>query len=175
MKVELRKVSINRGLSEETTAFSAEIWIDGVFAGYAKNAGHGGCNDVTILDRKLREKFFAHIKTLPQVKILDDWQPQDEDGFIADLLDRHRQKKTCERQAKTKILAVAADDPRGSYVCFNASYSPEAAARIKAKHPEILCFYNENPEQFLDIILRPEEEPPAAAVTKPKKKAKAGF
>lgn len=45
MKIELRKLKIAEHMSEETTAFTADIFIDGVNAGYAKNSGQGGCTD----------------------------------------------------------------------------------------------------------------------------------
>lgn len=43
MKIELKKLKIAEHMSEETTAFTADIFIDGKEAGYAKNDGHGGC------------------------------------------------------------------------------------------------------------------------------------
>lgn len=42
MKVELKKLAIYQRLSEETTAFSADVWIDGQKVGHAKNDGQGG-------------------------------------------------------------------------------------------------------------------------------------
>lgn len=44
-RIELRKLTIYERMSEETTAFVAEIYIDGVQAGHAKNDGHGGSTD----------------------------------------------------------------------------------------------------------------------------------
>lgn len=46
---ELRHLSVAENLSEETTAFSADIYIDGVRAGYVRNSGHGGGNYPTVL------------------------------------------------------------------------------------------------------------------------------
>lgn len=46
MKIELKKLKIYPLMTEETTAFSANIHVDGVFAGYAKNDGGGGCTDI---------------------------------------------------------------------------------------------------------------------------------
>ena len=52
MKVELKKLKINKELSEETTAFTCEIWAsedrlksETEFVCYARNYGHGGPND----------------------------------------------------------------------------------------------------------------------------------
>ena len=42
MKIELRKVKICKWMSEETTCYQAEIWIDGKKVGDASNEGHGG-------------------------------------------------------------------------------------------------------------------------------------
>ena len=43
---ELRKVKCFPELSEETEAFTAQLWIDGKHVANLKNDGHGGCNDV---------------------------------------------------------------------------------------------------------------------------------
>jgi len=42
MKIELKSIKIAEFLSEETTAFTADIFVDGIKVGYAKNDGHGG-------------------------------------------------------------------------------------------------------------------------------------
>lgn len=66
MQIELRKLSINTRLSEETVCFSADIFIDGTKAGYASNRGHGGSTDYNHLNTdtsrmliKNAEKFCA--------------------------------------------------------------------------------------------------------------------
>ena len=46
MKIELRSVSYNAALSEETMNFHADIWIDGRKAGFAHNHGTGGNTNV---------------------------------------------------------------------------------------------------------------------------------
>lgn len=45
MKIELKNVKDFPDMSEETTAFVADIYVDGVKVAYAKNDGHGGCTD----------------------------------------------------------------------------------------------------------------------------------
>ena len=37
MNIELRKLKIVESMSEETTAFTADIYVDGYKSGYAKN------------------------------------------------------------------------------------------------------------------------------------------
>ena len=42
MRIELRKIDYSASLSQETTPFSADIWIDGIKEGHATNHGQGG-------------------------------------------------------------------------------------------------------------------------------------
>lgn len=45
MKIQVKNIKIYERMSEETTAFTADIFVDGQKVGYAKNDGHGGCSD----------------------------------------------------------------------------------------------------------------------------------
>lgn len=78
MKIELKKIKISEHMSEETTAFTAEIYINGVNAGYAKNDGHGGNTDYRShydedkrkndLNRELIAMAERHCLSLPPIK-----------------------------------------------------------------------------------------------------------
>jgi hypothetical protein len=46
MNIELKKLKVHEDMSEETTAFSAEVWSDGQLVAYAKNIGQGGETDL---------------------------------------------------------------------------------------------------------------------------------
>lgn len=63
MKIELRKFSHYPRLSQETDAFNADVYVDGVKRGTAKNDGHGGPN--MIHPRELNDQIEAYAKTLP--------------------------------------------------------------------------------------------------------------
>ena len=63
MNIQLKRFTTNARLSEETTAFAADVWVDGKKAGYAKNDGHGGSTMVD-LDRSVRDKVEAYGKAL---------------------------------------------------------------------------------------------------------------
>jgi hypothetical protein len=63
MQIELKRFTTNARLSQETTAFAADVWIDGKKVGYAENAGHGG-NTMVHLDPSVRATVEAHGKTL---------------------------------------------------------------------------------------------------------------
>jgi len=70
MKIELKKISVYERLSEETTAFNAEIYADGVNIGYAKNDGQGGCTWYHAHEGKqdLMKKAEEYAKSLPPMK-----------------------------------------------------------------------------------------------------------
>jgi hypothetical protein len=44
--ITLKKLKIIASMSEETTAFTAEVHFNGKLVGFAKNSGRGGCTDV---------------------------------------------------------------------------------------------------------------------------------
>jgi len=63
MKIELKRFTTNARLSQETTAFAADVWVDGKKAGHAENDGHGG-STIVHLDASIRAKVESHGKTL---------------------------------------------------------------------------------------------------------------
>jgi len=70
MKLELKSIHFSEHLSEETNAFTADLWVDGKKVGYCKNDGQGGSTYIWHYEgmrEKLREAE-AYAKTLPDVK-----------------------------------------------------------------------------------------------------------
>lgn len=73
-KLELKKVKLAPSLSEETNAFTGELWVNGKLAARCQNAGHGGSTDYHDTYEipngtelvKLAEDY---CKTLPAVKV----------------------------------------------------------------------------------------------------------
>lgn len=63
MNIELKRFTTNARLSQETTAFAADVWIDGKKVGSAQNDGQGGCTIVR-LDPSVLAKVDSHGKAL---------------------------------------------------------------------------------------------------------------
>jgi hypothetical protein len=64
----LKNFKHHDNMSEETLCFSADVWIGGYKAGYAKNGGYGGQTDIHGYDAKGREllKFASNqIQAMP--------------------------------------------------------------------------------------------------------------
>jgi len=102
MKIELKNIHHSLQLSEETEAFTANIYINGTHAGYAKNSGHGGPTDYYHDNEKGRElirEAEAYCKTLPDKQYPKDEYmeafsvPMNLENYIDELLNNYVEKK----------------------------------------------------------------------------------
>jgi len=105
MKIELKKIHYSEQLSEETHAFTANLYINGTHAGYAKNNGRGGATYYQAKDEKGKvlikeaEKYCAELPAKnTEDKSLDDlsWD-MDLAQIIDDLLYLYLEKKEIDR------------------------------------------------------------------------------
>jgi len=104
MKIELKKISFNERMSEETNCFVADLYINGKKVGYAENRGTGGPTDYRGDTKEANDvirEAEAHFKSLPKVWIKEynfEHQPTLEsaidDCFEAYLKEREAKKKT---------------------------------------------------------------------------------
>lgn len=102
MNIELKKIHHSIQLSRETEAFTADLYIKNIHAGYAENSGHGGPTDYHHKDEKGRELILeaeAYCKALPPMHYPADKYMEafsidmDLEHFIDDLLNKHVEKK----------------------------------------------------------------------------------
>ncbi len=102
MNIELKNIKHFPSLSEETEAFTANIYINGVQAGHAKNNGHGGSTDYYHNDEKGRELIHqaeAYCKGLPDKQFPKDQYmeafsiPMSLEQYIDDLVNSYIEKK----------------------------------------------------------------------------------
>lgn len=82
MKIELKNIKEHKGLSQETPAYTARVYVDGKPAVDVSNDGHGGC------DYQYAIKGAAHTveeindwckANLPKIEFGDDYPPMDQD------------------------------------------------------------------------------------------------
>jgi hypothetical protein len=106
MKIELKRISFSERMSEETSCFVADIYIDGKKVGSCKNDGRGGCTEYhgnTKADNELIEKAEEYCKTLPKIKsslgvpfgVLE--YDMTFEGVIDDLLEAHLKAKDLQK------------------------------------------------------------------------------
>ncbi len=129
MKIELRNVKHSPSLSQETAAYTADVWVNGVKRGTARNQGTGGADEIH--PYSLEQELDAYAKTLPLEK--SPWQDNGKDVFLpvtAELLlgaalDRALEGKRLQRMLKTKTVLV-----RGGK-CYTVKTAPGAQLSLK--------------------------------------------
>lgn len=70
MKISLKKIKHLKSLSEGTQAFSADLYVDGIRVGSARNRGHGGSTDYipSVGKREIITRAEKYCESLPGVK-----------------------------------------------------------------------------------------------------------
>lgn len=114
MKIELKKVSYNNSLSEETSAYTAQVWVDGAHICDVSNHGQGGCDmqypakgktqaDITRLDETIKA-------TYPKNSYVAGGERHEYDADLetvcGDLLAEHLVTRDFNRSIKSKVLYV---------------------------------------------------------------------
>jgi len=123
MKIELRKLKIAEHMSEETTAFSAEIYVDGKATGYAKNDGRGGCtgyhSNGDEKSRELMKSAEAYCLTLPaqRIDMGSGRKPlvieMNLENFIDELVEASQSEKEQKKLEKKMINTIMWGQPKG--------------------------------------------------------------
>lgn len=122
-KIELRKLSHAKSLSEETPAYSAQIWVDGVYFCDVTNHGHGGPDDYY---SRRTAKIYDEVKMLNE-RIAATFpkfgQEMDRKGFDRDLevvchelIDEIEVRKDLQRLLKRTVAFV--DPARKGVQCY---------------------------------------------------------
>ena len=161
MKIELRKISFNERMSDETNCFIADLYINGVKVGSCENEGHGGCTNYgspTPEGRKLIKEAEAHFNSLPMVKpngynfML---QPTLE-GAIDEQLEDFLKAKEQKKMEKHMVCGILFGRPNGgSYtmIKYKVPLSQVDKGRLQQKVMEIKVNECKNGIQILNTNL----------------------
>lgn len=117
MRFELRKVHLSKQLSEETPAYTAQVWVDNVHVCDVKNDGHGGCDyqypakgkthaDINALNAKIKATYPKQTYTMNGEEHSYDTDLEhlcQEELFRLDLM------KMFKRDLSRKLMFVKAD------------------------------------------------------------------
>lgn len=132
MLVELRKVKYSASLSEETNAFTADLYFDGKKVGYASNHGTGGPNDVHISNPADEARFRAFIAAQPPEPCdFGDGKPltMDEDLFIGKLVEDHLEAMD-KVKAEKRVQKLAAEARLTGHVALVVQFKGFAVETI---------------------------------------------
>lgn len=126
MKIELKNLKINERLSEETTCFSATVYVDGKRAFEAGNRGHGGCNEY----HGDYEAAAAYAATRPPYTSAVGSIPYDLDMLIDDLIEAERYQRALKRDLKRVVFIDA-----GKYFVTKGAPTPDVIAAVAKRYP----------------------------------------
>ena len=125
MKIELKSIKFSEAMSEETNAFTANLYINGKKVGYCKNQGHGGCTDYNAdspEDRKTIADAETYCKALPKIK----WKTMEFDQSLESVIDqlledwlKAKETKKFERKMLKAVLVGSPDEDRNSYSYYS--------------------------------------------------------
>jgi hypothetical protein len=119
MKIELKRVSFNERMSEETNCFVADLYINGKKVGECSNDGRGGCTDYrgdrpehyqVIRDA---ENYFNSLPKVKDEKYNFEFQPSLESA-IDDQFEEYLKAKAAKKMEKTFETAICFGVPDGN-------------------------------------------------------------
>ena len=137
--IQLKNVKIAWNMSEETTAFTATLYIDGKKAAYVKNEGTGGDNHPRFTDRELEKEFHEFCKNLPPEYLDDDDDepyPMTYDSFLGNLLSEWILNDDWKKACKKGVVYTLTSHKDGEYMLWKVPYSPEMAKRVREQYSE---------------------------------------
>ncbi len=138
MIIELRKLRIAKSLSQETTAYTAEIWIDGERAFRASNHGTGGCDFFEPVGRFTVRDVEAWLLGNRKPRAFNglslDHDPEME---VACLIERSEARATLLRRLRTNVLIIEHDQVF-SYPVKGRDRTKLAAALLEREPTRVL-------------------------------------
>ena len=150
MKIELKGLKVHADMSEETTCYSANVYVDGVKAFHAENRGYGGPDMYSAYEgrRELLENAEAWAKTLPAVAC-PDWltnngKPCDPmdcnlELYIGQLIEKEELRRRCLKGLLFRLPGDSELDER--YIKQGgkkAKDSKEIRAWLAKNHPQAI-------------------------------------
>lgn len=156
MNIELRRVSYNAALSQETSAFTAEVWIDGELAFHARNQGTGGADFYRQVGRWTEAEVNAWLSVNRLPRCLGDDLACDHDLEIevSDLLIRAVEARRLKRLLRTNLVAIE----NGQILQYPLRKRPLAiiARAVRATNPDAVIVNDAGDDVFaraLDVLL----------------------
>lgn len=158
--ITLKNIKVHEDMSQETTCFSATIYVGGKRIGEVRNDGHGGPNFYHWLDAELGRQVHVWAEAQPT-----EFKFEKLDQLVGRLLSRTEAARLIARQCKRQTVFFVAGDPPGeARTLKSAPFTPAAKAHLVRKYGDrLLAVANEDQEKAVDLLLAD-----AAAAAKPR-------
>lgn len=115
MNIQLKNIKIFNGMSQETTSFTATLYVNNVKIAYVSNGGTGGSTNVIAINYELRnevEAANAYCKKLPPVKTPYGSMNMNLELFIDNLIEEEMCRKEDAKTKKLYLNSVVYGNPK---------------------------------------------------------------
>jgi len=129
MNVELKKVKYHEDMSDETSCFSAEVWVDGVRTATVENSGKGGGNDYLPVDMDRFKAFSEWCKAQPH-----EFDFEYEDQAIDRLLSEWEHQRWLKRVCRNKTVFRLKGDKPDTWRTVKHIYDAAVKAYMQQKY-----------------------------------------
>lgn len=146
MKIELRKVVFSKALSEETNAYTADLYVDGALIAHLANRGQGGSDEQhpakgkTYADIQRVEEWIKANVPARETEFMIEGKPfimePDLESVCGDLLAEHLSTKELTRLLKRTIVYIVQKDVFTFKGKIEEARRPDLIARTRAAKPD---------------------------------------
>jgi hypothetical protein len=149
MNVQLKKISFNERMSEETNCFVADLYINGKKVGYVKNDGRGGCTDYhgdSVESNKLIAEAEKYFKAMPKVRSEEFNFEYDQslENIIDEIFTEYLKERERKKREKLFDKAICFGVPNGGsyqYLKYNRPLKEVPTMILQKKVDEIRAKY----------------------------------
>lgn len=148
MKIEFKAFAYNAGLSQDSNAFSAKLYIDGKPAARVLDSGYGGGLEIHWQDEGLEKRFKDFLDTLEPTDLgVEGCSPLkwDEDLYLGTLAEVYIKRQYFQRICRRSWAFETAECTAPSFLTVpRSSCSKE---KLRMLHPDITVLWNDWIEQ----------------------------
>jgi len=134
MKIEIKNLKHSPSLSEETLAFTANLYVDGFHAYAVSNHGTGGCNSYYAVGKDVPSVAAIEADIVAQGKAkADDFEILD--AFIGDLIEDEIARKRLSRMLKSQIVVLVDNKGQPALATYPKKFPPNPVniAKVRAR------------------------------------------
>lgn len=136
MNIELKNFKHFSSLSEETEAFTATVYVDGVRLFTAENTGKGEAHKLMPVDGKSYadiDKVAQWVKSLPEVELGSGQKTSDDlDFYIARLVDQKVDELSFKRLLKNRVILFDSHAKTHGLVQLKSKFKPSMIHKLRA-------------------------------------------
>lgn len=131
MNITLKKFKHYPGMSEETNAFNADLYVNGERRGSVSNRGHGEC--IWFSDWATARQLEEYAKTLPNEPVYN--LPMSAELLVGMEVERLIEEQQLKRWCRTKIVLRNPSAPKGQYELLKSQWHPNLKDSVNRKFP----------------------------------------